>query len=407
MLRYIYQTIFLLLTVTIFPLSASPTLATEEAIHPHDSLRVSLITCDPGPDVYQIFGHTAIRIVNEGEQPFDLAFNYGIFSFTDDFVFKFVKGETDYLLGVYDFKDFMIDYVQRESSVYEQVLNLTPDEKESLLNSLIINAQPQNRKYRYNFLYDNCATRPRDFINRTTHHHQEKVQWNNNKQHPSFREIIHHYGSNYSWLLFGIDLALGRELDREASWHEQMFIPLILQEACRKADITATDGTTRPLVAQEQVVFNSGSIPLLPPTPWYLSPLFTTSLLLLLTILITWHDTRHHRISRWYDTIINLLFFAMSIIIYFLIIYSEHPATTININALWITPLSILPPILLWIRKAHNTLRWYYIAHLLLLATFIVLALCNVQYINIAVYPLIALSAIRACNFIKHHKTSI
>ncbi len=407
MLRNIYLTFLLLLSMSIFTISASPIHVAEEVTPSQDTLRISIITCDPGPDVYQIFGHSAIRVVNEGNQPFDVAFNYGIFSFTDDFVFKFVKGETDYMLGVYDFDDFMIDYVQRESSVYEQVLNLTPEEKDILLGSLIKNAQPQNREYRYNFLFDNCATRPRDFINRVTHHHGENVRWNSDGQHSSFREIIYRYGVNYSWLLFGIDLALGRELDREASWSEQMFIPLILQEACTRAVITASDGTTRPLVTQEQTVYNSGRIPLLPPTSWYLTPLFITSLLLLLTILITWHDIRHHRLSRWYDTIINLLFFVMSIIIYFLIICSEHPATSININALWITPLSILPPIMVWIRKAYNKLQWYYIGHLLLIIIFVVLALCNVQHINTAVYPLIALSAVRACNFIKYHKTSI
>lgn len=407
MLRKIFTILISLLLLSVIPLSATPQHSDNILHQPNDTLRISLITCDPGPDVYQIFGHSAIRVTNSGTFPFDYAFNYGIFSFTDDFVFKFVKGETDYILGVYDFDDFMIDYVLRESSVYEQELNLTPIEKAILLDALIVNAQPQNREYRYNFLYDNCATRPRDMIEKVTAYCQETMQWNNNNPQPTFRDIIHHYGTNYSWLLFGIDLALGHELDRKATWQEQMFIPLILQEACNKAQITAADGTTRPLVTQETTVYKSGIIPILPPTAWYLSPLFVTLLLLLITIYITWHDIRHHTLSKWYDAIINALFFIMSLIIYFLVLCSVHPATDININALWLTPLSVLPLALIWSNRTHKILYIYYIIHLVLLVAFVTLAVCGLQQINIAVYPLILLTGIRAFNFIKYFKFTI
>ena len=128
-----------------------------------DTLRISLITCDPGPDVYQIFGHAAVRVQRSGVDTVDLAFNYGMFSFgSGNFIYKFVKGETDYKLGVYDFVYFMPDYVYRGSTVVEQELNMSQQEKELLFERLLVNAEPQNRVYRYNFLFDNCATRPRD-----------------------------------------------------------------------------------------------------------------------------------------------------------------------------------------------------------------------------------------------------
>ena len=407
MLRKIYSAIFISIAISVLPLTASPALVENKTTLNNDTLQISIITCDPGPDVYQIFGHTAIRVQNRGNIPFDCAFNYGTFSFTDDFVYKFVKGETDYLLGVSDFPYFMYDYHRRESSVYEQVLNLTPQEEETLLRLLILNAQPENCIYRYNFLYDNCATRPRDIIEWATINNREKIEWYNNDMQPSFREIIYHYGSNYSWLLFGIDLALGRELDRPATWKEQMFIPLILQEACKRAEIVSPDNTTRPLVVGENIIYNSGRIPILPPTPWYLTPLFATLMCLLLTSIVTWCDLRRHRLSRWFDTLINVVFFVMSLIIYFLVFVSEHPATTFNINALWLTPFTIIPVVLLWIKRSYRILQWYYIVQLSLSGLFIVLALCGVQQINTAVYPLVMLSVVRACNFIKHFKTTI
>ena len=44
--------------------------------------------------------------------------------------------------------------------VWQQTLNLTEEEKERLIALLTENYRPENRVYRYNFFYDNCATRP-------------------------------------------------------------------------------------------------------------------------------------------------------------------------------------------------------------------------------------------------------
>ena len=103
---------------------------------PGDSLAVSLITCEPGPQIYELYGHTAIRIrhMRTGD---DVAFNYGMFNFdAPNFVMRFVLGETDYMLGVYPYEDFLEEYRLRGSKVIEQTLNLTAQEKERLLRAL-------------------------------------------------------------------------------------------------------------------------------------------------------------------------------------------------------------------------------------------------------------------------------
>ena len=71
-----------------------------------DDVRVSLLTCAPGTEIYALFGHTAIRYENPSKQQ-DWVFNYGMFNFREpNFVMRFVKGETDYQLGVVPFKHF-------------------------------------------------------------------------------------------------------------------------------------------------------------------------------------------------------------------------------------------------------------------------------------------------------------
>ena len=112
-----------------------------------DSIQFSLLTCSPGTEIYSLFGHTAIRYQNFSQNR-DLVFNYGMFSFsTPNFIYRFVKGETDYQLGVNDFRSFETEYMFRGSSVYQQVLNLTHEEKIRLQELLFTNYLPQNRIY--------------------------------------------------------------------------------------------------------------------------------------------------------------------------------------------------------------------------------------------------------------------
>ena len=60
-----------------------------------DSIRLSLLTCAPGTEIYALFGHSAIRYEHPALQR-DWVFNYGMFSFSEpNFVMRFVKGETD------------------------------------------------------------------------------------------------------------------------------------------------------------------------------------------------------------------------------------------------------------------------------------------------------------------------
>lgn len=395
-----------ILLLSVLRINATPIANDTPTIAPNDTLRISLITCDPGPDVYQIFGHTALRVQRGND--LDIVFNYGTFSFSDDFIIKFTKGETDYLLAAYDFRYFILDYVMRGSSVYEQELNLTHNEREAIFNALLVNARPENRAYRYNFLYNNCATRPRDIVAETLAHNGESVIYQESDSLSSFRNLIRHYGKNYSWLTFGIDMALGKDLDETASWEEHMFVPLILKKAYAEATIIDREsGAKRPMVSRTTELFHADSIPVGPPTPWYMTPMVCALALLLITVAITLYDVRHKRLSRWFDTLLGIIMCLAGMVIYFLICCSEHPATTINLHALWLTPLAIIPAILPYISKAIPVVRWYHRINLLLMLLFVILIVCGIQRIDIAIIPLLAVSAIRSCNSLHYYKSKL
>ena len=159
-----------------------------------DSVRVSLLTCAAGGEIYSLFGHTAIRYENY-TRGIDAVFNYGMFNFNaPNFIFRFALGETDYQLGVTDYEHFAAEYNYLGRDVWQQTLNLTEEEKERLIALLTENYRPENRVYRYNFFYDNCATRPRDQIERAINGTlQYADNMTANSTGISFRDLLHKY----------------------------------------------------------------------------------------------------------------------------------------------------------------------------------------------------------------------
>ncbi|MGZ5191799.1 MAG: lipoprotein N-acyltransferase Lnb domain-containing protein, partial [Flavisolibacter sp.] len=84
-------------------------------------LRITLITCSPGEELYSSFGHTALRIENNSDGT-DLFFNYGTFEFDDDFYMKFIRGKLDYFLSIQSQEEFMYQYQMEGRTVIEQEL---------------------------------------------------------------------------------------------------------------------------------------------------------------------------------------------------------------------------------------------------------------------------------------------
>ena len=110
-----------------------------------DSIRISLLTCASGEEIYSLFGHTAIRYENY-TRGIDAVFNYGIFNFNaPNFILRFALGETDYQLGVTDYERFAAEYYYLERDVWQQELNLTVQEKGKLVMLLEENYRPENR----------------------------------------------------------------------------------------------------------------------------------------------------------------------------------------------------------------------------------------------------------------------
>lgn len=354
---------------------AFPSVATQK----RDSIVVSLLTAWPGPEVYQLCGHSAIRI--RGAEV-DSVWNYGVFDFDEpNFVYRFVKGETDYMLVGYPTMWFMPEYLSEGRKVLEQDLNLTQDEAWKLRSLLQTEALPQNRTYRYNYVKDNCATRITDRLSQAT---DARLIFPDTIAYGTFRREMRAFHRGYPWYQFGIDLALGSGLDRELRANEEMFVPTVMSDRYAKA--TLSDG--RRLVSDTRQLTPDSGHATLPPTPWYLTPNFWSAICFILMAAFSVFMAWKRRILRW----LYCLWFALiglgGCIIAFLVFASDHEATSPNMLLLWLNPMQLIVVVCVWWPRAHwpvNIMAWY---NIVVLGILLIIWPFQLQSANTAFFPL-------------------
>lgn len=365
-----------------------------------DSVKVSLLTCSPGTEIYSLFGHTAIRYENPA-QGIDVAFNYGMFSFnTPNFIYRFVKGETDYQLGVTDFPYFEAEYAMRNSSVTQQTLNLTNVEKERLWEILKENYRPENRVYRYNFFYDNCTTRARDRVEDAI---DGTVKYNENNSEQSFRDIVHQYTKGHDWSEFGIDLLIGSDADKPIDYRKKMFAPFYLLNALEGAKIINKNGEERDMVLQTEDVVTHVDEELEKEFP--VSPMGMALALFIATLALTIYGVRKNKILWGLDI---LLFGAAGLagcVIAFLVFFSVHPAVSPNYLLFFLNPIHLFFLPFMTYLSIKRRKDPYHLINFAVLTLFIVLWPVIPQRFNLAVLPLAACLLIRsASNIILTYK---
>lgn len=308
---------------------------TNYAETPADSIRVSLLTCSPHDEIYSLYGHTAIRYEDKASKT-DIVVNYGMFSFKKPFfVARFVLGLTDYEMGIQDFNDFCYEYQYFGSQVTQQEINLTPEEKGQLLKALQDN-YANARVYRYNYFYNNCTTKARDIILKSIN---GKIEYKNAiDKSVSFRDLIHGCNANYSWASFGNDLLLGFKADMQTTREEQQFLPDNLMRDFGQAKIVSADGSARPLVKNTEIIVKGNDHAIAGKTKVTPQFVFITLLILIAAIVVAEFKTKKRFL--WVD-ISLLLASGLAGLILFVMLFSEHPTTSTNLQIFILCPLNL------------------------------------------------------------------
>lgn len=350
-----------------------------------DQATFSLLTASPGPELYSVFGHSALWVYDPVNH-IDEVYNWGTFDFdTPNFYVLFIRGRLMYMLTISPLQRFLYSYMIDGRSVERLELNLLHDEKLRIYDYLQINRQPQNVHYLYDFFYDNCATRIRDLIDNNL-----QVDWGPDP-HPqtdrSFRQMVRPYVSHIPWIAFGIDILLGLPADRVASpWH-YMFLPDEMDVAFQRA--RHQDGRLLVTSHQELLPFNLEHSPPFPITPrrffWLLLLVGCLSML-------------KPKIARVFDKIFFSLLGITGLLLLFLWFMTDHVALAFNLNLLWATPTHIY--FIFRINEANHQDKRFRISKLyfrIIFFTGILLLISwplNPQGYHPAFFPIISLASI-------------
>lgn len=332
-------------------------------------VQVSLITCYPGSEVYELDGHTALRVRGDG---FDSVINWGIFDFdTPNFIYRFLKGETDYMVAEVPYELFISSYGRSGRKVVEQPLEADSLSVQRLCEMLRYNLLPGNRVYRYNYVKDNCATRPMQMIERSGAGVFDRKYVGDER---TFRQVMRRYHAAYPWYQFGIDLALGSGIDYVITPGEQAFSPMLLMQM---------------LPVEPRVIIEDAGGGPAEATPLYLTPMAVFLAVMLAVWVVLFRSVKRGREVKWLYTV---FYGALGIVgcgLAFLIFVSVHEATSPNWLLLFFNPLCLVPAIFIWVKRARKLVVWYQMLNFALIIAGSVLWPLTGQSMNYAVIPIL------------------
>ena len=350
---------------------------------------ISIITIGPGKNLYDKFGHTAIRVK---DTEFDLTFNYGVYDFsTPNFYTKFARGKLLYLLAVSRFDNFTESYKRQNRWVKEQILNLTYPEKKEFFEFLQDNAKTENRAYLYDFFFDNCATRPRDVLSEVL---GDKLKFDDSylEDTSTFRELIQQNVHFNTWGSLGMDVAIGAVTDKNATPWEHQFLPNYVYQAAEHASIER-GGTQLPLVKEHRVIYEN--TPAKDSVFFFTSPLFVFGLLGLLIIWITYRDFQRSTRSRFLDAIIFAVTGLIGVFLLLLWFATDHSTTVNNYNLLWAFAPSLLFLFAIGKKQPRKWLYRYVVLLILMLLLLVIHSISGVQRFAIGFIPLFIALGVR------------
>ena len=351
---------------------------------------VSLITAGPGAELFEAFGHSAIRIKDPVLQ-IDLIYNYGMFDFkAPNFYSNFTKGKLLYSLGRYNFEYFLESYKRDKRWVKQQVLNLTQQEKQLFFRYLENNTLPENATYSYDPYFNNCATKLRDI---TVSILGDKVIFidENIEKNQSFRQLMNKEINWNTWGNFGINLALGSKLDQKATSEQYMYLPKYVYAIFKESQLFIRNQPEN-LILREDVLLDfeeqKQEIAIF-------NPFLIFSILSFIGIFITFSDYKKEKRSKWLDFTILFTTGIAGILIVFLWFFTDHSTAPNNFNFLWAFAPNLIIAFLILKKNQQKWMKFYFIFSLVLLINIPILWISEVQLFPVAVIPVLILLFIR------------
>jgi len=317
---------FLFYIAFVLPLAA----AAQDSTQGLPKLQISVLTCAAGEDIYTVWGHTAVRIIDSTKGT-DIVFNYGTFDFNEpNFLAKFVKGSLLYFVSANYYADFLAEYKFYKREVVEQVLNLSTAEKIKWYEALKVNMIDSNRYYLYNFITDNCTTRIKDGLFKNSAF--QPVGMNIN----SFRtEVVKApYKHDLPWIGLGIDILLGAFSDQKPSDFQAAYLPILFHQQI---------ANTRKLVITNNTLVKTNQLETDQKSNSSNTPLYTLLILLFVYLFASkWNSLATQKLATVLDILLLLTFSVGGLLVMYMSLFSKHTACYQNYNLMWLHPLYLI-----------------------------------------------------------------
>ena len=350
-----------------------------------DAVQVSVLTGSPGQDAYSAWGHTAIRVYDPGHvPPVDVTYNYGTFEFSEGFYGRFLKGKLDYRLSLSPFASFQQDYFRNERALFEQPLQLSPEDAKAMVAFLEWNHLPENRVYAYQFFSDNCSSRVLSLLQQVFGERFDAACQQDVALGTTYRQAIRPYIQEDAWLEAGIDFILGPRSDRLMPPCGSSFLPdgLMAQLPLMRLDGAAIAGPAQELVPPQRSWFRKATASILGhPVFW---------MLLLGMWSLGWSVRRAIQFKSGQEIprrellagkAIQPLAAVLGLLLLLMWVATDHRDTWANWNLVWASPLL---PFLWWsCRRRPRVHRWLHRLLVIGIPSCLILSIFAAQFVSL------------------------
>jgi hypothetical protein len=351
---------------------------------------ISVLTMGPSQDeLYSAFGHSGIRVY-DSLQHIDIFFNYGVFTFNQPhFYLNFAKGNLNYMVDAYEYSDYLNYYIEHHRFVHEQILHLTAPQRQQIFDFLAWNIQPQNQYYRYDYFYNNCATKMRDVVKGVL---KEGVIFDSTyiKTNYTIRNLTDLYLHQQPWGDLGIDICLGLPMDKKARPYEYMFLPDYIESSF---DHATNNSVGEPLVRKKIIVYEPG--PEKAPFHWF-HPWIVFGCFLAFALFLTWRDWQMKKLSKWFDIVLFLITGLLGILLLMLWTMTDHKAAANNFNLLWALPTHTVVAVALMRKQRSTWVRVYFLTTTILSALLLGSWYFLPQALNVFLMPVVGVILLRS-----------
>ncbi|WP_456405457.1 Lnb N-terminal periplasmic domain-containing protein [Caldithrix abyssi] len=310
-----------------------------------ENLTFYLVTFGPGDDIPSYWGHVAL-VVEDTVLRQSAIYNYGLYSFDNDMIFRFVMGRLIFEVGRASVSGYFNYYRRENREIRLTHLNIPLKSRLKLARFVEWNILPQNKKYLYHHYYDNCSTRLRDLLDQAV-----DGQFKQAMQAPASMTLRQHTrryvarNPALEWLLMFL---MSDRIDQPITKWDEMFLPDELERHVLAFSYTDSTGQQRSLASPTVIWFKDKRSPTPTNVPRHEWPVLFFGIFIgglgLLLVLI-----QKRRPFRWFTLIFSLYNFLLGLVLgipglvlFFVMFFTEHDVTYGNENILLANPLTLL-----------------------------------------------------------------